>query len=133
MFYDASGNPDPSGRFKFINGKLVMRDGAIMFFDHAARADAAIALTDAERDYAVSRARADHSTRYGHLPADRRPAFAATDQARAIAAAETGKRQVADRQRVFAADQANDPSFRQGAIIAQRVLRKRALSSAWKA
>jgi hypothetical protein len=93
--------------------------------------DAAL-LTDAERDYAISRARSDYRQRYAYLPESQRPAFTADAAATAVADAFEAKVRDRAQQMVLAADEQSDPSFQRGMEVAQQVTRKRLISNAWR-
>jgi hypothetical protein len=125
VYCNANGQPDPNGSYEKRDGKLILRDGrsAQFFMD----SQSSVTLTDAERGYAIARARAEHDMCHGHLPIGDRPAFSAKMEAAAVDAA-TARKSVSSTTALGAVEASRLQSEAAGA----RAARKYVTSNAWR-
>jgi hypothetical protein len=134
MYCDRHGRPDPNGDFQLINGKLIIRDGRYVasesMFMMDNKGSSATSLTDAERNYVATRAKAKHDQRYAYLAPDLRPSFSAEQRDEAIQAAAAAKKASAQHQQALSSSSEMERvrSEAQGG----RVARKHLLANAWR-
>lgn len=127
MYCDAQGRPDPNGNYQLIDGKLVLRRGAVSFdITLIDSASPGATLTEAEKSYAIAAAKEKHDLRHRYLPASERPAFSAEQETAVIAAAKA--RKVAAQQTPNTVEVAQLRSV----ATAQRAARKYVAANAWR-